>query len=121
MRLSGTKQARTLWICTVFILSLLPAGASQAGGGDGTAAPMLPKPGPAQTIVHQADMQQVLSVVEHRTADGKVLEKIQKKLITLGDRELHLAASLCKRIARDDHSVRANIAFSIVTAMIVLS
>jgi hypothetical protein len=70
---------------------------------------------------HRADQQRVLSVIEHRTKDEKVRERMREKIYTLGDRELHLAASLCERIARDDHGARANIAFSIVTAMIVLS
>lgn len=88
-----------------------------SAGASFAAAP-LPRTGPATG--NQVVLQQVLSVVEHRTKDEKVLEKIRKKLPELSDRELRLAASLCERISRDDSSAGANIAFSIVTAMIVL-
>lgn len=73
-----------------------------------------------RTIQQREELAHVLSVVEHRTTDPKVLEKMRKKLPGLNDRELHLAALLCERISRDDSSAGANIAFSIVTAMIVL-
>lgn len=121
MRLPGKQQTvkRTIWMCALLLLSLSPAGASPAAGRYGTAAPTLPRPD--QAFGHRADLRQVLSVVEHRTKDGKVLERMRDKLSTLGDRELRLAASLCERISRNDDTARADIAFSIVTALIVLS
>ena len=70
---------------------------------------------------HRTDQQLVLSVIERRTGEGKVLDRLREKVGSLNDRDLRLAASLCKRIARDDHHVGAKIAFSIVTAMIALS
>ena len=120
MRLSRTQHAvrQTFWMCALLVLSLVSAGMSPAFGPQEIAAPLLLKT--EKTIGHEAELQRVLSVIERRTTDGKVLEKMQKKLVTLGERELHLAASLCERIARDDDSAGANIAFSIVTAMIVL-
>ena len=112
-----------MWMCALLVLSLLFAGSSPAAGRQGTAAPSLtmPEQTPERTMEHRADLQQVLSVIGHRTKNEKVRERMREKIFTLGDRELHLAASLCERIARDDHSPGANIAFSIVTAMIVLS
>jgi hypothetical protein len=110
---------RTIWVCALLVMSLALTGVSPAAGRYGTTAPTLPRAG--QEFSHRADLQQVLSVVEHRTKDGKVLERMRDKLATLGDRELHLAASLCERIARDDDSAGADFAFSIVMALIVLS
>jgi hypothetical protein len=110
---------RSIWMGALLIMSLALAGLSPAAGRYGTTALF-----PTRTINafdHHADLRKVLSVVEHRTKDGKVLERMRDKLSTLGDRELHLAASLCERIARDDDSAGADFAFSIVTALIVLS
>lgn len=125
MKLTGKRIRfpRTIALLSLFVMIVL-AGASSAAGGStrsGTAAPSPSLPRVEQFRAHHADLQKVLSVIEHRTSDGKVLEKMQKKLSTLSERELHLAASLCERIARDDRSAGASIAFSIVAAMIVLS
>ena len=121
MRLSGIQRTvrQTMWMCALLVLSLLFAGSSPAAGRQGTAAPLLTTP--EQKREHRADQQQVLSVIEHRTMNEKVRERMREKIFTLSERELHLAASLCERIARDDHSPGSNLAFSIVTAMIVLS
>ena len=121
MRLPRKQQTvkRSIWVCALLVMSRALAGVSPAAGRYGTTAPILTQP--YRVIDHRADLQQVLSVVEHRTKDGKVLERMRDKLSSLGDRELHLAASLCERIARDDDSAGADFAFSIVTALIVLS
>jgi hypothetical protein len=121
MRLPRKQQTvkRTIWVCALLVMSLALAGVSPAAGLPGTAVPFLPRTG--QEFAHRADLRKVLSVVEHRTKDEKVLERMRDKLSSLGDRELHLAASLCERIARDDDSAGADFAFSIVTALIVLS
>jgi len=63
----------------------------------------------------------ILSVLETRTADEKVIEKAAEKLRTLDGRELRLMASLCDRIEESGGTAGADIAFSLMTAMIVLS
>lgn len=117
MRLPEQQEKRTLqavWLVTLFILMFAIAGVSSAA-----AATPLQRAG--QAGGHRDDLRQVLSVVEHRTRDGKVLEKMRKKLAAMDDRQLRVAASLCEQITRDDDSPGATIAFSIVTAIIVLS
>jgi hypothetical protein len=116
MRLPELQQRtlRAAWLGTLFILMVVIAGVSSAA-----AATPLPRAG--QSDGHRDDLRQVLSVVEHRTMDGKVREKMRKKLAAMDDRQLRVAASLCEQIARDDDSPGATIAFSIVTAIIVLS
>lgn len=106
-------------MCALFIISIALTGVSPAAGLSGTAAPFLSRP--EQAIGHRAELRKVLSVVEHRTKDGKVLEKMREKLFAMSDRELHLAASLCTRIAHDNDSAGSDIAFSIVMALVVLS
>jgi hypothetical protein len=71
--------------------------------------------------VHAGDRQQVLAVVASRTHNDKVLEKFKDKLEVLSDRKLQLAVLLCDRIARDGDRLGADIAFSLVTVLVVLS
>ena len=70
---------------------------------------------------HSSDRQKVLAMVASRTHNDKVLEKFKGKLEVLSDRKLRLAVSLCERIVRDDDAAGADIAFSLVTALFVLS
>jgi hypothetical protein len=121
MKLSRKERIvnQTLGACAVLVLSLLLAGVSPAIGLQGTAAPLLPKTG--QSVGHRTDLEQVLSVVEHRTKDGRVVAKLREKLSAMSGRDLRLAVLLCDRIARNDDSAGADIAFSIVMALVVLS
>lgn len=122
MRLPRQQQQtvrRTAWICALFLISIVPTGVSTAAGQSGTAA-LFPTRA-VHAFDHRAELRKVLSVVEHRTKDGKVLDKMREKLAAMSDRELRLAASLCERIARDDESAGSDIAFSIVMALVVLS
>jgi hypothetical protein len=118
LRKQGTLK-RLIWTGALFIMTIALAGVSPAAGLSGTAAPFLPRAG--QEFAHRADLRKVLLVVEHRTKDEKVLEKMRNKLTAMSDRELRLAVSLCERIARDDESAGSDIAFSIVMALVVLS
>ena len=63
----------------------------------------------------------ILSVLETRIEDPRLLAKTKDKLSSLHGRELRLIASLCDRIAADDQTAGADIAFSLVAALIVLS
>jgi hypothetical protein len=121
MRLLIKQQTvkRSIWMFALLIISLALAGLSPAAGLSGTNALF-----PTRTINafdHRAELRKVMSVAEHRTKDGKVLERMREKLSAMSDRDLRLAASLCERISRDDDSAGADFAFSIVTALIVLS
>jgi len=109
----------TLWVSALLALPLLVAGVSPAAGPQGTAAPVPLKH--EQTVTCSADREKVLAVVEHRTKDERVVAKIREKLSAMSGRELRLAVSLCDRISRIDDSAGADIAFSIVMAMVVLS
>jgi hypothetical protein len=121
MRLLRKQQTvkRTMWVCALLVMSLALTGVSPAAGPARSGALTLPRTG--QEFAHRADLRKVLLVVEHRTKDEKVLEKMRDKLTAMSDRELRLAVSLCERIARDDDSAGADIAFSIVMALVVLS
>ncbi len=63
----------------------------------------------------------ILRVVGSRTRDGKVVAKVREKLDKLGRARLRLAAQLCKRIGTDDRSAGSDLAFTLVSALIILS
>jgi hypothetical protein len=63
----------------------------------------------------------IVSVLAIRSSSGKVIGKAAEKLSAMNDRDLRLISSLCDRISADHGSAGADIAFSLITAMIVLS
>lgn len=63
----------------------------------------------------------IMSVLEDRIDDPEVLAKTREKLRTLNDEEIRLVSSLCNRIATGERTAQADIVFSLVTALIVLS
>ena len=67
------------------------------------------------------DTVKILSVLAIRSSGGKVLGKAAEKLSAMNDRDLRLISSLCDRIVADRGTAGADIAFSLITAMIVLS
>lgn len=107
-RLPLVTRISGLFLAAALLLAMLPPAAVAV---------------PAQKVpagVRLAEMRTVLAVIEDRVADARVTEKMRKRLPELDGRELRLAALLCERISRDEKGAGANIAFSIVTAMIVL-
>lgn len=63
----------------------------------------------------------ILSVLEIRSLDPKILDKAAEKLSAMNTRDIQLISSLCDRISADSGTAGADIAFSLITAMIVLS
>jgi hypothetical protein len=63
----------------------------------------------------------ILPVLEERIGDPDILAKTKDKLFTLDDEEIRLISSLCDRISTGEGTARADVAFSLVTALIVLS
>jgi len=63
----------------------------------------------------------IVSVLRSRTADRTILDKAKDKLSTMEDRRLRILSSLCDRISEDAHAAGADIAFSLMTVLIVLS
>ncbi len=69
----------------------------------------------------KAETTRIISVLEHRIEDPKVLTKTRDKLLTLSSEEIRLLSSLCKRIPDQKRTTRSNAVFSLVTTLIVLS
>jgi len=114
MTMSRFLQKAALW--SVVIACSFPVGSATAAFG--------PRPaaftgGYAET--RGAETVKVLSVLALRSSGGKVLGKAAEKLAAMSDRDLRLIASLCDRISADRGTAGAEIAVSLITAMIVLS
>jgi hypothetical protein len=65
-------------------------------------------------------MFKVLSVIGRHTGDPELLEKVKCKLSTMSDSRLRLAVSLSER-ASDGQGVRTDIAFFLLSTLIVFS
>lgn len=63
----------------------------------------------------------ILSVLEDRIEDPNVLAKTRDKLHTLRVEDIRLVSSLCDQISIGQRTARADIVFSLVTTLIVLS
>lgn len=70
---------------------------------------------------NRAAVAKIVSVLAGRSAEAKALAKAAEKLTAISDRELRLILSLCDRIEADRGTAGADLAFSLVTALIVLS
>jgi len=68
-----------------------------------------------------SETSKIMSVLEDRIEDPEVLAKTRDKVHTLSDEEIRLVSSLCDRIATGERTAQADIVFSLVTALIVLS
>jgi hypothetical protein len=66
------------------------------------------------------DVVKILSVLESRTMDRATLDKAADKLSTMEERRLRILSSLCDRISEDSDTAGADIAFSLMTVLIVL-
>jgi ketosteroid isomerase-like protein len=70
---------------------------------------------------HNGEITKILPVLEDKIHDRKLLDKSKEKIYSMGDREVRLVAALCEKISDERESVSSDIAFFLVTALIVLS
>jgi hypothetical protein len=94
---------------TVHASAALARGTAHVGAEDH----MLPAP--------KGRTAEILSVIESRIEDRRVIEKVHEKLNSLTDSDLSLIGSLCSRIERENGSAGAELALSLVMALIALS
>ncbi len=67
------------------------------------------------------DISKIMSVLESRNPDKRALEKAAGKMSDMNERNLRLMSSLCDRITADAGTPGADLAYSLLTALIVLS
>lgn len=75
----------------------------------------------AHEIDRSVEILKILSVLEYKVGDQKLLEKAKDKLFTLSDGQTRLIAFLSDRIANENRTTGAEIAFLLITALIVFS
>ena len=74
-----------------------------------------------QNRIVKAETARIMPVLADRIEDPAVLAKTKDKLLTLPVEEIQLVSSLCDRVSASERTARADIVFSLVTALIVLS
>jgi hypothetical protein len=115
-----TRRCRLTGRTGLFILSVLFAlfVACQSSASGAVAAPKL---GPSHESLVKKEMPKIIPVLEEKIGDRKLVEKSKEKISGMGDREIRLISALCERIPAEESSVSGDIAFFLVTALIVLS
>lgn len=98
-------------LCAVLLTSWSPAHGAE------TAQKQAITPGPALNL----EMLKILPVLEEKIGDKNLLKKSKEKILAMDSRELRLVAALCERISDEKQTVSSDIAFLLVTALIVLS
>ncbi|MGE5300885.1 MAG: hypothetical protein ACM3MB_07970 [Acidobacteriota bacterium] len=116
MRTKIFSFTERLGLCILSVLfALLVVCQSNASG-----AVAAPKVGPSHESLIKKEMPKILPVLEEKM-DRKLVEKSKEKIYGMGDREIRLISALCERIPAEESSVGGDIAFFLVTALIVLS
>ncbi len=69
----------------------------------------------------ETDVMKILSVLEKKVGDQKLLEKAKEKLSTLKEPEFSLISSLSEQIVKEGDRPGVDIAFLLITALIILS
>ena len=79
--------------------------------------------GSAMSAVGAARQDRLLvrATLESRMTDKKVLNRMRVKIDELSGKKLRLAAELCERVRHHEGTPAADLAFSLVTALIVLT
>jgi hypothetical protein len=78
------------------------------------------KPG-VVTAAEKGELNKILPVLEDKIPDRKLLEKSKEKIYSMGKNEVRLVAALCEKISDEGENAGSDIAFFLVTALIVLS
>ena len=75
----------------------------------------------SSVVDRNADRLKILSVLENRMGSQKSFEKVKDKLSNLSDGKTRLIASLSDLVVNEGNRAGADIAFLLLTALIVLS
>jgi hypothetical protein len=76
---------------------------------------------PSYRMNRGGDPYKILEVLEKKMGGKKISEKVRDKLFTLNEAQTRLVVSLCDRIVDDGRTTGGDIAYFLITAMIVLS
>ncbi len=78
-------------------------------------------PDSEHSIQRKIAVMRILSVIEKKTNDPKLLEKAREKLFTVQDSRFVLITSLSEQMEREGDKPGVDIAFLLIAALIILS
>lgn len=81
----------------------------------------IPAPTRGLEFRNRNDISKIMSVLESRRPDRRALEKAANKMPDMNEHNLRLMSSLCDRITVAAGTPAADLAYSLLTALIVLS
>ena len=77
-------------------------------------------PGDLTLSARASNVLKIISVLDHRMTDQPLLEKAKEKVFTLSDQHARLIASLSDRVVKERNSTTGDVAFLLLTALIIL-
>ena len=111
----STRRYACVSIMSLFLAFIL------TGAAPALCAVSAHKPAAARVPVLSGEINKILPVLEDKIHDRNLLDKSKEKVYGMGDREIRLVAALCEKISGEEETVSSDIAFLLVTALIVLS
>lgn len=97
--------------CLLILLWILPAAAARV--------PAHERDHPSGNLEREACLAAIRSVLARKSPQPVVPERLEEKLSTLSDEQLRLIGSLAERIADGKPTVAADIAFLLLTVLII--
>jgi hypothetical protein len=111
------KSMRPLYICFLFLLFIFslwnPAVQAETRKSNADEE--------YRGMHRETDMAKILSVLEKKVDDQKMLDRARQKLLTLQEPQFSLIASLSEQIVKEGDQPGVDIAFLLITILIVLS
>ena len=118
MKLNLKQMVRKILLGSSFLILIFSVGSpSIVSGGASHAIPSRS----LSVTSRETDRLQVLSVLADKMEDQRLFGKARDKLSALSDRQMRLIASLSDRILNEGKTAGADIAFLLITALIILS
>jgi len=101
---------------TTCVITLLISGASVAAAG----IPENRWGNQYKKSTDQHEVGKIVSVLEERIEDQRLLQKAKEKLSAMSEEEVHLIARLGERFHSESHTADGDIAFLLVTVLIAV-
>jgi len=108
------KTITIILLCQLAISFLMPSAAVSAI----PVTSAIEAPG---VSLNNKNISKILPVLENRVGDPILRRKTIDKLATLSDEKIRLISSLCEKIAQNSSAAGSDIAFSLVSILIILS
>jgi hypothetical protein len=110
IELKGYIKPLTVWVAILLLI------------GTATAMDAITDihPGNQPVLGRETNVLRILTVLENKIEDQKLLEKTKEKLLALSDGQTRLIASLSDRATQEGNSAGASIAFLLMTVLITL-